>query len=412
MIQLLYILFFIIILADFIFERYLDWLNSNHWSHEMPCEVNGIYKEEVYRKSQLYERAKYNFSKVSGSFSFLLVIILMATGFFGWLDQEVRSFIDHPVWTSMIFFAILALASEFLSLPFSWYGTFVLEEKFGFNKSSHKTFWVDQIKGLLISILLGGTILWIIIRIYIASQSYFWLLAFGVLACFMVLLTLLYSNIIVPLFNKQMPIEEGLLRNQIADFCHRVDFKLDNIYIIDGSKRSSKANAYFTGFGRRKRVVLYDTLVEDLTVDEVIAVLAHEIGHYKRKHVTKGLIISLINLLVTLFVFSLVSRNQLFAQVLGAEQASFHLSVIAFGILFTPLTFLTSIFLNGYSRKNEFEADNFAAVNHSSSHLSSALIKLSVNNLSNLTPHPWYVFFHYSHPPLLQRLNKLQAQKS
>jgi STE24 endopeptidase len=312
----------------------------------------------------------------------------------------------------MIFFAILALASEFLSLPFSWYGTFVLEEKFGFNKSSHKTFWVDQIKGLLISILLGGTILWIIIRIYIASQSYFWLLAFGVLACFMVLLTLLYSNIIVPLFNKQMPLEEGLLRNQIADFCHRVDFKLDNIYIIDGSKRSSKANAYFTGFGRRKRVVLYDTLVEDLTVDEVIAVLAHEIGHYKRKHVTKGLIISLINLLVTLFVFSLVSRNQLFAQVLGAEQASFHLSVIAFGILFTPLTFLTSIFLNGYSRKNEFEADNFAAVNHSSSHLSSALIKLSVNNLSNLTPHPWYVFFHYSHPPLLQRLNKLQAQKS
>ena len=412
MIQLLYILFFIIILADFIFERYLDWLNSNHWSHEMPCEVNGIYKEEVYRKSQLYERAIYNFSKVSGSFSFLLVIILMATGFFGWLDQEVRSFIDHPVWTSMIFFAILALASEFLSLPFSWYGTFVLEEKFGFNKSSHKTFWVDQIKGLLISILLGGTILWIIIRIYIASQSYFWLLAFGVLACFMVLLTLLYSNIIVPLFNKQMPLEEGLLRNQIADFCHRVDFKLDNIYIIDGSKRSSKANAYFTGFGRRKRVVLYDTLVEDLTVDEVIAVLAHEIGHYKRKHVTKGLIISLINLLVTLFVFSLVSRNQLFAQVLGAEQASFHLSVIAFGILFTPLTFLTSIFLNGYSRKNEFEADNFAAVNHSSSHLSSALIKLSVNNLSNLTPHPWYVFFHYSHPPLLQRLNKLQAQKS
>lgn len=412
MIQLLYILFFIIILADFIFERYLDWLNSNHWSHEMPCEVNGIYKEEVYRKSQLYERAKYNFSKVSGSFSFLLVIILMATGFFGWLDQEVRSFIDHPVWTSMIFFAILALASEFLSLPFSWYGTFVLEEKFGFNKSSHKTFWVDQIKGLLISILLGGTILWIIIRIYIASQSYFWLLAFGVLACFMVLLTLLYSNIIVPLFNKQMPLEEGLLRNQIADFCHRVDFKLDNIYIIDGSKRSSKANAYFTGFGRRKRVVLYDTLVEDLTVDEVIAVLAHEIGHYKRKHVTKGLIISLINLLVTLFVFSLVSRNQLFAQVLGAEQASFHLSVIAFGILFTPLSFLTSIFLNGYSRKNEFEADNFAAVNHSSSHLSSALIKLSVNNLSNLTPHPWYVFFHYSHPPLLQRLNKLQAQKS
>ncbi len=412
MIQLLYILFFIIILADFIFERYLDWLNSNHWSHEMPCEVNGIYKEEVYRKSQLYERAKYNFSKVSGSFSFLLVIILMATGFFGWLDQEVRSFIDHPVWTSMIFFAILALASEFLSLPFSWYGTFVLEEKFGFNKSSHKTFWVDQIKGLLISILLGGTILWIIIRIYIASQSYFWLLAFGVLACFMVLLTLLYSNIIVPLFNKQMPLEEGLLRNQIADFCHRVDFKLDNIYIIDGSKRSSKANAYFTGFGRRKRVVLYDTLVEDLTVDEVVAVLAHEIGHYKRKHVTKGLIISLINLLVTLFVFSLVSRNQLFAQVLGAEQASFHLSVIAFGILFTPLSFLTSIFLNGYSRKNEFEADNFAAVNHSSSHLSSALIKLSVNNLSNLTPHPWYVFFHYSHPPLLQRLNKLQAQKS
>ena len=412
MIQLLYILFFIIILADFIFERYLDWLNSNHWSHEMPCEVNGIYKEEVYRKSQLYERAKYNFSKVSGSFSFLLVIILMATGFFGWLDQEVRSFIDHPVWTSMIFFAILALASEFLSLPFSWYGTFVLEEKFGFNKSSHKTFWVDQIKGLLISILLGGTILWIIIRIYIASQSYFWLLAFGVLACFMVLLTLLYSNIIVPLFNKQMPLEEGLLRNQIADFCHRVDFKLDNIYIIDGSKRSSKANAYFTGFGRRKRVVLYDTLVEDLTVDEVIAVLAHEIGHYKRKHVTKGLIISLINLLVTFFVFSLVSRNQLFALVLGAEQASFHLSVIAFGILFTPLTFLTSIFLNGYSRKNEFEADNFAAVNHSSSHLSSALIKLSVNNLSNLTPHPWYVFFHYSHPPLLQRLNKLQAQKS
>jgi STE24 endopeptidase len=303
--------------------------------------------------------------------------------------------------------AIIGFASTLFSLPFSYYGTFVIEDKFGFNKSSHKTFLEDFLKGLVISALIGGVLLSLIIWIYVWSEDYFWLLAFGVIALFMLLMTTFYSNIIVPLFNKQTPLEDGSLKVKINAFCDKVGFKLDNVFVIDGSKRSSKANAYFTGLGKRKRIVLYDTLISEMDEDEIVAVLAHEIGHYKKKHVVSSLIISLLNTLLTLYIFNLVAGNPDFTFALKANVPSFYISVVTFGILFTPLSFLTAIFMNIFSRKNEFEADNFAAQNSSPSALSSALKKLSVNNLSNLTPHPIYVFFHYSHPTLLQRLDNL-----
>jgi STE24 endopeptidase len=407
MTNILYYLILIILVADFVFERWLEYLNTTKWSNALPEQLKGIYNEEKYRLSQDYERTKHRFSKLTESLGFIIVLALFAGGAFGWLDNSIRKYVDHPIYTGLVFFAIIGFASSLFSLPFSYYATFVIEERFGFNKSSVKTFFGDFLKGLVISALIGGVLLSLIIWIYVWNEDYFWLLAFGIIALFMLFMTTFYSNIIVPLFNKQTPLEDGPLKDKINAFCDKVGFKLDNVFVIDGSKRSSKANAYFTGLGKRKRIVLYDTLISEMDEDEIVAVLAHEIGHYKKKHVVSSLIISLLNTLLTLYIFNLVAGNPDFTYALKANIPSFHISVVTFGILFTPLSFLTAIFMNILSRTNEFEADNFAAKNSSASALSSALKNLSINNLSNLTPHPIYVFFHYSHPTLLQRLNNL-----
>lgn len=406
----IYYLILFILAANFLFDRWLEYLNTTQWSSELPEQLNGIYDEEKYKISQDYEKTKHRFSTLTESISFLVIFSLFATGAFGWIDNSIREMINHPIWTSLIFFAIIGFASSLFSLPFSWYATFVIEERFGFNKSNLKTFFSDYVKGLLVSGLIGGIILTIIIWIYLWSNQYFWLLALVIIAIFMLIITSFYSTLIVPLFNKQKPLEDGALKQKINEFCHKVGFKLDNVFVIDGSKRSSKANAYFTGLGKRKRIVLYDTLISEMGEDEVVAVLAHEIGHYKKHHVVFSLIISLFTTAITLYIFSLVSGNENFATALGANTGSFHISIVAFGILFTPLSLLTGVFMNVFSRKNEYDADNFAALHFSASALSTALIKLSINNLSNLTPHPVYVFFHYSHPTLLQRLDNLKLR--
>jgi len=237
----------------------------------------------------------------------------------------------------------------------------------------------------------------------------FWIYAWLVVAVFSIFMSMFYSNLIVPLFNKQTPLKEGELRSSIEDFAQKVGFKLDNIFVIDGSKRSAKANAYFTGLGPKKRIVLYDTLINDMETDELVAVLAHEIGHYKKNHIIQGLIISLIQTGIVLFIFSLLIDSPLLSKALGVEEPNFHIGLIAFGILYSPVSFVLGIFMNMLSRKNEYQADAFAAKNYRPEALASALKKLSVKNLSNLTPHPKYVFFNYSHPPLLERLNHLKT---
>jgi STE24 endopeptidase len=346
---------------------------------------------------------------VSGTFSFLVVLAMFAFYGFAFVDSIAWNITSHAILAALLFFGIIMFASDIVSMPFSVYDTFVIEEKYGFNKTTPKTFVLDQIKGWLIGALIGGGLLALIIFIYQKTQSMFWLYAWGAVAVFSIFMAMFYSNLIVPLFNKQTPLEEGELRNAIQEFAGKVGFKLDNIYVINGSKRSTKANAYFTGLGAKKRIVLYDTLIDEMETDEIVAVLAHEIGHYKKKHIIRGLFISLLQTGIVLFIFSLLIDNQYLSKALGVEKPNFHIGLVAFGILYSPVSFLLGIFMNQLSRKNEYQADAFAAQNFKPEALASALKKLSQKNLSNLTPHPLYVFFNYSHPPLQERLKHLKA---
>lgn len=406
------IIFWIIIailVLDFLFENYLKYLNTSRKGSKLPGELKGIYDEEKYARQQNYQRENHRFGMVTGTFSFLVTLAMFAFYGFAFVDGIVWNIASHAILAALLFFGIIMFASDIISMPFSVYDTFVIEEKYGFNKTTPKTFILDQIKGWLIGALIGGGLLALIIFIYQKTQSMFWIYAWMVVAVFSIFMAMFYSNLIVPLFNKQTPLEDGELRNAIQQFAGKVGFKLDNIFVINGSKRSTKANAYFTGLGAKKRIVLYDTLIDEMETDEIVAVLAHEIGHYKKKHVIQGLFISLLQTGIVLFIFSLLIDNQHLSKALGVEKPNFHIGLVAFGILYSPVSFVLGIFMNKLSRKNEYQADAFAAQNFKPEPLASALKKLSQKNLSNLTPHPFYVFFNYSHPPLLERLKHLQT---
>ncbi len=397
-----------IIVLDFVFENYLEYLNTKMMGTSLPDELAGIYDKEKYSRQQSYQRENHRFGIVTGTFSFLIVLGMFIFYGFAYVDKLAWSMTDNSILAALIFFGIMMFASDIINTPFSIYDTFVIEEKYGFNKTSLKTFILDKIKGWLLGAIIGGGLLALIIYIYQKTQSMFWIYAWLAISAFSIFMAMFYSNLIVPLFNKQTPLEEGELRDSISSFARSVEFKLDNIYVINGSKRSSKANAYFTGFGAKKRVVLFDTLIEEMETDEIVAVLAHEVGHYKKKHVTQGIFISLFQSGIVLLLFSLLIDNPLLSKALGVEKPNFHIGMVAFGILYSPVSFVLGILMNILSRKNEFQADAFASDNYDPGSLSAALKKLSGRNLSNLTPHPLYVFFNYSHPPLLERLKKLK----
>ncbi len=393
-----------IVVVEFILERLLDYLNSRYWSDMLPAELAHIYDAEKYARSQQYLRVNHRFAQVTESFNFILVAAMLIFGGFGWIDHLVRQVTVNPILMALLFFGIIGLIADLLGTPFSVYATFVIEERFGFNKTTVRTFILDKIKGWLLGAVIGGGILALIVWIYGETGKWFWLAAWGVITLFTLFMALFYSNLIVPLFNRQKPLEAGPLRDAIEDFSDRVGFRLKDIYVIDGSKRSSKANAYFTGLGRKKRIVLYDTLISDHPREELVAVLAHEIGHYKKKHTLTGIATSIAQTGLVLFILSLFLDNPALSRALGAEEPGFHLGVLAFGVLYTPLAVVIGLVMNYISRRQEFQADGFAAAHGLGDALKNALIRLSVNNLSNLRPHPAYVFFHYSHPPLLQRL--------
>ena len=398
-------------MADFIFERILEYLNSTQWSDQLPEEVKDIYDDEKYRQQQAYEKVNFRFSLVSSSFSFVVMLLMFLLAGFAWVNSLALSVTANQILTALVFFGILMLASDLINTPFSVYDTFVIEEKFGFNKTTPKTFVLDKLKGYLLGAIIGGGLLALIIYMYQLTTTSFWIYAWLVISGFSVFMVLFYSNLIVPLFNKQTPLPEGELKSAIENFAAKAGFKLDNIYVIDGSKRSTKANAYFTGFGAKKRVVLYDTLINDMTTNELVAVLAHEIGHYKKHHVLWSLLLGILQTGIVLFIFSLFVGSPELSAALGVETPSFHIGLIAFGILYSPISMITGLAMNIFSRKNEYQADAFAAQYFSGEELASALKKLSVKNLSNLRPHPAYVFFHYSHPTLLQRLEALKSIK-
>ena len=396
-----------VLVFGYVLERVLDALNLKHILPVLPEELSGIYDPEEYEKSQLYKRDTTRFSFFTSSLSLVVMLLLFFLGGFGWLDNLVKGFSDYYIVQVLLFFGLLGLAGDLLSTPFSVYNTFVLEERYGFNRTNALTFILDKIKGWLLGALIGGGLLALITWIYMLTGKWFWLVALGVVSVFSLFMTMFYSNLIVPLFNKQIPLEEGSLRSKIEAFAQKVGFKLDNIFVMDGSKRSSKANAYFTGLGPKKRIVLFDTLINDLEEEEIVAVLAHEVGHYKKKHTTTGLVLGTIQMAITLYLFSLFVGMDSFAVALGGEEASFHLGLVAFGILYSPISLLVGLGTNAFSRHNEYQADRFAREKYKADKMVSSLKKIYKNTLSNLTPHPVYVFFHNSHPTLLQRIRAI-----
>ncbi len=406
-------LFYIIIgilILDFAIEYLLDYLNAKHFDDPIPKELQDVYNEEEYKKSQAYKKENERFSQYTSLFSLVITLLFFFFKGFAYVDKLARSISDNEIIISLIFFGIIMLASDIIQLPFSYYHTFVIEQKYGFNKMDKKTFWLDKIKSWFLMLLIGGVLLSAIMWFYQKTGTNFWMYATGIIAAFSVFMTLFYSSLIVPLFNKQTPLEEGELKNAISKFAKKTGFTLDNIFVIDGSKRSTKANAYFSGFGSKKRIVLYDTLINDLNTNEIVAVLAHEIGHYKKKHVFINMLLSIILTGFTLYILSLFIDSNVLSKALSVEKPSFHIGLIAFGVLYTPISLLTGLIMNSISRKFEYQADNFAKKNHNKEDLISGLKKLSKNSFSNLTPHPLYVFFHYSHPSLLQRVKNLKTE--
>jgi STE24 endopeptidase len=407
MAQILFIIILIILVADFALERYLAFLNIKESGKELPSILRDIYNAEKYAKQQDYFRTNSRFGMLTSSFSFVIILVMFAFGGFAFVDNLVQQYVQNPIWTPIVFFGILFFANDILNIPFEIYDTFVIEQKFGFNKVTPKLYILDKLKGWAMTIVLGGGILFVVIWIYTLTPTYFWLLAWAVVTAFSLFMTMFYSQIIVPLFNKQTPLGEGELRTEIEKFAVKTGFRLDNIFVIDGSKRSTKANAYFSGLGSKKRIVLYDTLMDKMTIQEIVAVLAHEVGHYKHKHTLINFMISLPYTLLLFFAFGFILQSDAFAQALGGDVASFHLNALAFSILYSPISLVLDTAMNVLSRKFEYQADAFAASYGYASQLESGLKKLSATSLSNLMPHPLYVFFHYSHPTLFQRISKL-----
>ncbi|MFD1015939.1 M48 family metallopeptidase [Winogradskyella rapida] len=398
-----------IIVINFIIDKVLDAINAKHYNDPIPAVLSDVYDETAYKKSQAYKTVNYKFGIGTSLFSFVLTLGFLFLDGFEYVDNIARSFSDQPIVIALIFFGIIMIASDIITTPFSYYKTFVIEEKFGFNKTSRKTFVLDKLKGLLMMALLGGGIIALIVWFYQITGHQFWLYAWGLVTIFTVFMNMFYSKLIVPLFNKQTPLEDGDLRTKISAYANSVGFNLDKIFIIDGSKRSTKANAYFSGFGSEKRVTLYDTLVNDLDDEEIVVVLAHEVGHYKKKHIIFNLTTSILLTGLTLFILSVFVSNPLLSHAIGVETPSFHVGLIAFGLLYAPISELTGLIMNYTSRVFEYQADDYAKNTYKAAPLISALKKLSKNSLSNLTPHKAYVFMHYSHPTLLERVNNLRS---
>ncbi len=406
---LLFYIIISIIVVNFIVDKFLDHLNAKHYDDPIPDELSDVYDETEYKTSQAYKKTNYKFGVWSSLFSIVLTLSFLFLDGFEFVDNIARQYSDNPIVIALIFFGIIMLGSDLISTPFSYYRTFVIEERFGFNKTTKRTFILDKIKGLLMMAILGGGILALIIWFYEQTQDLFWLFAWAIVTVFTVFMNMFYSRLVVPLFNKQTPLEEGELRDKISKYAKSVGFRLDKIFIIDGSKRSTKANAYFSGFGSEKRVTLYDTLVNDLNDEEIVAVLAHEVGHYKRKHIVFNLVASIILTGLTLYVLSIFISNPLLSNALGVKIQSFHVGLIAFGLLYSPISEITGLMMNYFSRKFEYQADDYAKATYRAEPLISSLKKLSKNSLSNLTPHPSYVIAHYSHPTLLNRVRNLKA---
>lgn len=403
-------LFYIIIailVADYVLNQTLDHLNSTWRSKPIPQELTGIYDDEKYKKQQSYSQTVSKFSLIESTVMLVATLAFFFLDGFKFVDGITCSATDNMLLQGLLFIAILLVATEIISTPFDIYDTFVIEQEYGFNTTTRKIYITDKLKDYLVTAIIGGGLYSLIYWFYSAVGQSFWIYAWIAVSAFSLFMSMFYSTLIVPLFNKQTPLPEGELRDALNQFSQKVGFNLDGIFVIDNSKRSTRANAYFTGFGKKKRIVLFDTLIKQMTTEEIVAVLAHEVGHYKKHHIVWTFLFSIIQTGIILFLFSLLVSSPHLSTALGISQPKFHISMIAFGLLYNPISVATQLLANVFSRRNEYQADEFSAQNSNAQDLVSALKKLASNNLSNLTPHPTYVWFKYSHPSLLQRVRAL-----
>lgn len=398
----------LIIVAVFIVEQVLDYLNQSRSSAPLPTNVADLYDQNERARSVAYSVEKYRIGVISGTFSTAILILALTQGWLASIDSWARDLSSHSILISLIFIATLSLLSSFIDLPFGLYSIFSIEARYGFNKITPRTFITDALKGTLVSVVIGGPILTLVIWLYQSFEDRFWLYGWLVVAIFSLVMFMFGTRVILPLFNKLTPLPEGELKEAINKYCQSQGYSLTRLFVMDGSKRSTKANAFFSGLGKSKTIVLFDTLIEKLSTREIVAVLAHEIGHYKRKHTLAMFITSNLQSLTIFALFGWLLGYDQLSTALGAEVSSFHLSAITFFILLGPLQVLLGLANNSLSRRNEYDADQFASVTFESKPLAAGLRKISKDSLANLTPHPWYVAFHYTHPPLSARLKALK----
>jgi len=407
--NLLFYVILAILVIQYLVHLLLEYLNAKRFKSKVPPELSDVFDEAEYQRSQEYKKANYRFGLLSDGFSLVLTLGFLWFGGFEWVDQLTRSFTENPIPMALLFFGFIMLGSTIIGLPFSYYKTFVIEETYGFNKTTKKLFFLDKLKGGILALIFGVGILSLFMLFYQWTGPNFWLYAWLLIGTVILFINLFYSRLIVPLFNKQTPLDEGSLKNAIENYAQKVGFELKNIFVIDGSKRSTKANAYFSGLGKEKRITLFDTLINDLDEEEIVAVLAHEVGHYKRKHIIFNLLASLGSMGLTLYILSVFINHPEISRAIGVSIPSFHAGLIGFALLYSPISEITGLAMNYLSRKFEFQADDYAKTTFAATPLVTSLKKLSKNSLSNLTPHPAYVFVHYSHPPLVERIRNLKA---
>jgi len=407
--ELILLIILIVIAVNYLLDLFSGLLNYRSFNDKIPSNVRDIYNKEEYEKSQKYKKENFRFNLFISSYSFIILVTVLYSGYFGVLDSTIRNYtLENEISPSVLFFFSIYLINDIILLPFQFYRVFVIEQKYGFNTMSLKTFILDKLKGYLLTLIVGLIVMVPLLILILLFPQSFWIYSWILLSFFMIFLNMFYTSLIVPLFNKLTPIDDGDLKDSLNSYAEKVGFSLSNIFVINGSKRSKKANAFFTGFGKNKKIVLYDTLIKNHTVDELVAVLAHEVGHYKLRHVISNLVISIATTGFMLFLMSKFLFNSEVSYALGGNVSFRHLEILAFFILYTPISRFINILVFIKSRKNEYEADNFAISTFKKSPLVSALKKLSRDNLTNLTPHPLFEFINYSHPSLSKRLRSIE----
>jgi STE24 endopeptidase len=397
----------LILIASFLLEQWLDWLNARNWKESVPDELRDIYDQDAYAKAQRYARAKRNLSRFTNLAATLLMIFMIGSGSFALVDRWTHAVSGDMVVQTLLFFGVIALLADILSMPVSLYKNFVLEENFGFNRLTTRTWIADKLRGYLLGSLIGGSLLAMFVLFYQIAGDNFWWITWIVMSVISLFFAMFYTSWILPMYNKLTPLPDGELRTRLIEYCKKVNFPVKDLFVMDGSKRTAKANAFFSGVGPAKKIVLFDTLINSHTTDELIAVLAHEVGHYKKKHVGTTIILGVLQTGMMLFLLSKFIASPALSAALGAKTPSLALGLFAFTMFYSPVSLLIGLLMNAFSRKHEYEADAYAAKTFSAQPLGDALMKLSRDQLSNLHPHPVYVAVYYSHPTLLQRLHAL-----